>query len=133
MSNAPVITAEGVVSILEKVASSFSSCLDVSLTAGFDDFGDRVVFTVNNADKPADAGAEAAFMKILREHPDVVAERLADARALSRLSGEDVEVHVSDLSDHPAWAALSLTGGPTLPDDDGDEENEFNDGLADFI
>lgn len=127
MSNAPVVTAEGVVSILERVASSFSNCLDVSLTAGFDEFGERVVFTVNNAGKPADAGAEAAFMKILREHQDVVADRLADARALSRLSGEDVEVHVSDLSDHPAWAALSLTAGPTLPD----EEDDFDDDFAD--
>jgi microcystin degradation protein MlrC len=127
MSNAPVIFAEGVVSILEKVASSFGSCLDVSLTVGFDAFDERVVFTVNNADKPAAPDAEAAFMKILREHQHVLAERLADARALSRLSGEDVEVHVADLSDDPAWAALSLTARPTLPDDDDDEEDEFDD------
>jgi hypothetical protein len=48
----------------------------------------------------------------------MIAEHLADARALSRLSGEDVEVHVSDLSDHPVWAAPSLAAAPTLPDDD---------------
>ncbi|MFF2244281.1 hypothetical protein ACFVTM_08900 [Arthrobacter sp. NPDC058130] len=125
MSNAPVITAEGVVSILENVASSFGSCLDVSLIVGFDAHGERVEFTVNNADNPAGPGAEAAFMTILRQHAEVIAERLADARALSRLSGEDVQVHVADLSDHPAWAALSLVAGPTLPDDD--EEDEFDD------
>jgi hypothetical protein len=129
MSNAPVITAEGVVSILEKVASSFGRCLDVSLTVGFDAYGERVVFTVNNADRPFDPDAEATFMAILREHQHVIAERLADARALSRLSGEDVEIHVSDLSDHPVWEALSLTAGPALPDDD--EEDDFDDDPAD--
>jgi hypothetical protein len=68
MCNAPVITAEGVVSILKNVASSFGSCLDVSLTVGFNAFDGRVVVTVNNVDKLADPDAEAAFTKIVRGH-----------------------------------------------------------------
>ena len=37
MSNAPVITAEGMASIFENMASSFDNCLDVTLTESLDD------------------------------------------------------------------------------------------------
>ncbi|WP_167467918.1 hypothetical protein [Arthrobacter oryzae] len=46
---------------------------------------------------------------------------------MSRLGGDDVEVHVSDLSDDTVWSALSLTASPTPPD----EEDEFADDFAD--
>lgn len=121
MSTAPDIAPAGVTSILSEMApNSFGMAMDVSMSVGFDDHGERIDFSLANAGKAPSASGGADFLAILGEHQESVAQRLHDARVLSRISGEDVSVNLADLSPSPAWEALSLTAGPLRPENTDD-------------
>lgn len=115
MSSSPAIAPEGIMSIMAELApNSFGSSLDVAMTVGFDETGERIDFVLANAGKEPDLDAAADFMAVLHEHRNVVAARLHEARQLAIIGGEDVPVTLADLSTRPVWAAFKLTAGPVL-------------------
>jgi hypothetical protein len=115
MSSSPAIAPAGIMSIMAELApNSFGMALDVSMTVGFDETGERIDFVLANAGKESDPDAAPEFMAVLHEHRNVVAARLHEARQLALLGGEDVPVTLDDLSTRPVWAAFKLTAGPVL-------------------
>lgn len=126
MSTAPDIAPEGVTSILSKLApSAFEMALDLSMSVGFEKFGERIDFVLSNADNEPSPTASDEFMALVAEHQDVLAERLRTARDQARLSGTDVGVPIEGLSSNPLWSAFSLTAGPYIHDEDEDDEDDL--------
>lgn len=125
MSTAPDIAPEGVTSILSKLApSAFEMALDLSMSVGFEKFGERIDFILSNAGNEPSPTASDEFMALVAEHQDALAERLRTARELSRVSGTDVGVPIEGLSGSPLWAVFSLTAGPYIPDEDDEDAHD---------
>ncbi|MFF1880163.1 hypothetical protein ACFVVC_01675 [Pseudarthrobacter sp. NPDC058196] len=121
MSTAPDIAPEGVTSILSKLApSAFEMALNLSMSVGFETFGERIDFTLSNADNEPAPAAAVQFMALVAEHQDAIAQRLRTAREQARISGADVTVPIEGLSSDPLWAVFSLTAGPYVADEDDD-------------
>ncbi|QOD06133.1 hypothetical protein [Pseudarthrobacter sp. BIM B-2242] len=132
MSTAPDIAPEGVTSILSKLApSAFEMALDLSMSVGFEKFGERIDFVLSNADNEPSPTASDEFMALVAEHQDTLAERLRTARDLSRISGTDVGVPLEGLSSNPLWATFSLTAGPYIPDEADEDDEDDEDDLFD--
>lgn len=128
MSTAPDIAPEGVTSILSKLApSAFEMALDLSMSVGFEKFGERIDFVLSNAGNEPSPTASDEFMALVAEHQEELAERLRTARDLSRISGTDVGVPIAGLSSNPLWTTFSLTAGPYVADEDDQDEDDLFD------
>lgn len=115
---APVIAPEGISDIIAKIATlTFESGMDVSVAAAFDEHNERVQFSLEAVEPAELAGGLEQFLAAVRANQDEIAHRLAEARTLARITGDEQSVDLAGLSDVLSWPILSITAGPVPPED----------------
>ena len=112
MSDTPYITAAGLVDVIEKLTPMAFKGTDAAVTANFPGGEPSVDFGITHLNEAGYKGTKRDFMTHVHKNSETIAERLEEARNLSRADGRAHHVTVDDLGAGDSWPILRIVARP---------------------